>query len=115
MVCSVGMIQPLVWMVWLSEVAASRFEISIRVACMAVASLLLWRCQAVAQLLAVRQHHFLQQPAGFAIAKRRVEKLGVIAGLQGALGPAGAAQHARARHLERPSDRLSAILGVAFH
>ena len=67
------MIHPTVWIVWLSDVAASHFENSLSAASIA-GSLTVGRSQGVAQLLTVRQRHSLQEAARLAVTKRRVGK-----------------------------------------
>src|ERR1035438_2396116 len=104
------MIQPMVWMVWLSSVAASHLENSLKPRSI-ITSLFSGR-QAVGQLLTVWQRDFLQEPAGTAVAKRCIAEHRVIAGLQRALGPARACQHPRARDLEHPGTGGLAALGV---
>src|ERR1700739_2121389 len=113
MVCRVGMIQPAVWMVWLSGVAASHPENSLIVASI-MTSLIGRRRQAVTQLLTVRQRDFEQESAGIAVAKRRIAKHRMITGLERAFGPARARQNARTRPFEHPRTGLAAILGIRF-
>src|SRR6266576_5572541 len=113
MVWGTGVIHPTVWIVWLSDVAASHFENSLSAASMA-GSLTVGRSQVVAQLLTVRQRHSLQEAARLAVTKRRVVERGVVPGLQRALGPAGARQNSGARHFEHPGAGLRAILGVGL-
>src|ERR1700739_3945326 len=113
MVCRVGMIQPAVWMVWLSGVAASQPENSLMVASI-MTSLIGRRRQAVTQLLTVRQRDFEQEPAGIAVAKRRIAEHRMISWLERAFCPARASQNARTRHFEDPRTGLLAILGVRY-
>src|SRR5271166_3091195 len=104
------MIQVTVWMVWLSEVAASHFENPVSRA--SIGRLLLFRRrQAVGQLLAIRQNHLAQEAALLAVAQRQIVEGRMIAGLQRALGPAGAGEDAGARHLEHPGAGLRPVLG----
>src|SRR3974390_2418697 len=113
MVCSVGMIQPALWILWLSVVAASHLENSLSVA--SIKGLLVFRrCQAIGQLLAILQRYLAQQPAGPAVAQRRIIEGRVIADLQGALGPARARENCRARDLKHPGFRRLAVLDVGF-
>src|ERR1700747_2658591 len=112
MVCSVGMIQPTVWIVWLSDVAASHFDNSASAAC--IAGLLLFRHEAVGQFLAVWQPDLSQAAAELTVAQRRKLEGRVIADLQRALVPAGAGQNRWARDLEDPGFGRLAILGVEF-
>src|SRR5258708_35532379 len=104
------MIQPVVWMVWLSQVPASHVQNALKAASI-ITSLFGWG-QGVGQLLTVRQSDLLQEPAGTAVAQRRITENRVISGLKGALGPARARQHAGARDLENPGSRRLAVLGV---
>src|SRR6516225_992440 len=104
------MIQPAVWMVWLSEVAASHLDNSLSAAFI-LGSLILWR-ERVGQLLPARQHHLAQIAAGLAVTQWRILEDRVIAHLQRALGPAGPGQHAGARDLEDPAPGVLAVLGV---
>src|SRR5258708_1221627 len=113
MVWRVGMIHPTVWIVWLSDVAASHFENSLSAASIACSLIVGWR-QAVAQLLTVRQRHPLQETARLAVTKRRIVEDGVIPGLQRAFGPAGARQDPGARHFEHPGAGLRPILSYGF-
>src|SRR5437899_8946920 len=91
------MIQPAARMVWLSGVAASQLQNSLKPAPI-IASLLLLllllfgRHQGVTQFLTARQRDFQQEPASIAVAKRRIAEHSVIAGLQRALGPARASK-----------------------
>src|ERR1700722_3795887 len=98
-------------MMWLSGVAASHLENSLSAASI-IASLIGRRRQAVAQFLTARQRDFYQEPAGGAVAKRRIIEDGVISGLQRALGPARARQNPGTRHFENPWTGSLAILGV---
>src|SRR5437660_1811617 len=100
MVWRVGMIHPVVWIVWLSEVAASHLVNSLKPA--SIIALLFAGHQGVTQLLAARQRDFLQEPAGIAVAKRRIAKSRVIPRLERALGPARTCQDPRARDVEGP-------------
>src|ERR1700691_1578900 len=113
MVCRVGITQPVVWMVWLSEVAASQPENSLIVASI-MTSLIGRRRQAVTEFLTVRQCDLEKEPAGIAVAKRRIAKHRMISGLQRALCPARTRENSRTRHLEHPRSRLVAILDVRF-
>src|SRR6516165_11905740 len=107
------MIQPTVWMVWLSEVAASHFDNSLSAACMS-GLLLVRRRQAVGQFLTAWQRHFSQKSAGPAVAKRRILEECVIADLQRTLVPARARQNPRGRHFEHPGFGRLAVLGVGL-
>ena len=55
-VCSAGMIQPAVWIVWLTGVAASHLQKSLRTA--SIMTSLIGGRQTETQLLAVRQRDF---------------------------------------------------------
>src|ERR1700736_4225834 len=94
------MIQLVVWMVWLTSVAASHLENSLKPTSI-ITSLFSGR-QAVGQFLTARQRDLLQEPAGSAVAKRRIAEHRVTSGLQRALGPARARQNPRARDFEPP-------------
>src|SRR5438477_2555288 len=98
MICRVGIIHLVVWMVWLSEVSASHLANSPKVASKAASIIvsLLAGHQRITQLLTARQRDFLQEPAAIAVAKRRVAEDRVIPGLQRAFGPARARQNPRA-------------------
>src|ERR1700733_4436250 len=113
MVCRVGIIQPAVWMVWLSGVAASQPENSLTVASI-MTSLIGRRGQAVHQFLTVRQRDFEQESARIAVAKRRIAEHRVISGLKRAFCPARARQNSRTRHFEDPRSRRLASLDVRF-
>src|SRR5437764_3559187 len=110
------MIQPAVRMVWLSGVAASQLQNSLKPAPIITSWLLLLfgRHQGVTQFLTARQRHFQQEPASIAVAKRRIAEHRVIAGLQRTFGPARARQNPRTRDFEHPRLRRLAIPGVAL-
>src|SRR5260370_13693683 len=106
------MIHSVVWMVWLTWVAASHLENSLKPT--SIITSLFGGRQAVSQLLAARQRDFLQEPAGTAVTKRGIAKNRVISGLKRALGPARACQHPGARDFEHPCFCRLGILGVLF-
>src|SRR5438132_1490664 len=113
MVWRVGIIRPVVWIAWLSGVAASHLVNSLKAKSI-ITSLLFGRGQGVTQLLAARQRHSEQEPARIAVAKRRIAESRVIPGLQRALGPARTCQDPRARDFEGPCACSLAILGVGL-
>src|SRR5271156_1169887 len=104
------MIQPAVWMAWLTSVAASHLESPFKPA--SIITSLFGGRQAVGQFLTARQRDFQQKPAGITVAKRRIAEHRVISGLQRALGPAGSCQNPGAGDFEHPGSRLLAALGV---
>src|SRR6266446_7369600 len=106
----VGIIQLLVWMVWLSGVAASHLDNSLS-ATSIIASLFGGR-QAVGQLLTARQRDFQQEPTGVAVAERGIAENRVITGLERTLGPARACQNPRTRNFEDPCTCWFTILDV---
>src|SRR6266436_7331115 len=108
----VGINQLVVWMLWLSGVAASHLDNSLS-ATSIIASLFGGR-QAVSQLLTARQRDFQQKPTGVAVAERRIAENRVISGLERALGPARACQNPRARDFEDPCTCGFGILGVCL-
>src|SRR3981189_2683196 len=97
-------------MVWLSGVAASHLENSLKPA--PIITLLFGGGQAVAQLLTIRQRDLEQEPAPVPVAKRRITKDRVISRLEGALGPARAGQDPRTRDFEHPCTCRIGILGA---
>src|SRR5258708_20301351 len=109
MVWRVGMIHPTVWIVWLSDVAASHFENSLSAASIACSLIVGWR-QAVAQLLTVRQRHPLQETARLAVTKRRIVEDGVIPGLHRSFGPPAARQDPGPRHLDHHPSTFPPLL-----
>src|SRR5579859_1049989 len=109
------MIQPVVWIVWLSVVAASHLLRSLATAnIISLFGALFGGCQAVAELMTVRQRHAQQEPAERSVAQRRITENGVISRLQRALGPARAGQDTRARDLEYPRASRRAVLGIGL-
>src|SRR6266436_9865334 len=106
----VGINQLVVWMLWLSGVAASHLDNSLS-ATSIIASLFGGR-QAVSQLLTARQRDFQQKPTGVAVAERRIAENRVITGLERTLGPARACQNPRTRNFEDPCTCWFTILGV---
>src|ERR1700724_2480587 len=110
--CSAGIIQPASWIVWLSDVAASHLQNSLKPT--SVITLLFGGHQGVTQLLTIRQSDFYQEPAGIAVAKRSIAENRVISGLERALGPTRACQNSGAGDLEDPCARWRSVLGVGL-
>src|ERR1700728_707781 len=106
------MIQPAVWIVLLSGVAASHLQKSPRVA--SIMTSLIGGRQAETELLAIRQSYRQQEPTRIAVAKRRITENSVIPGLEGAFGPTRAGQNPRARDFEYPRASRLALLGVGL-
>src|SRR5580693_10564846 len=104
------MIQVVVWIMWLSGVAASHLENALKPT--SSMSSLFVGGQAVCQILTVRQRDLLQESAGIAVAKRQIAENRMISRLQRALGPARARQDSRARDFEHPCARGLTVLGV---
>src|SRR5580700_11264435 len=104
------MIQVVVWIVWLSDVAANHLENALKPT--SVIRSLFVGGQAVRQILTARQRDFLQEPAGIAVPKRQIAEHRVISRLQRALGPARAGQDPWARDFQHPCSRGLAALGV---
>src|SRR5260370_42179832 len=106
----VGISQLVVWLVWLSGVAASHLDNSLSAT--SIIASLFGGHQAVSQLLTARQRDFQQEPTGAAVAERGITETRVITGLERTLGPARACQNPRARNFEDPCTRWSTILDV---
>src|ERR1022692_3734527 len=106
------MIQPVVWIVLLSGVAASHLQKSRRTA--SIMKLLIGGRQAVTEHLTARQSDCQQKPAGIAVAKRRITENSMISGLKRAFGPARAGQNPWARDFEYPGASWLAIFCIGL-